>query len=177
MLEAAVKEDPRDARMWHYYVRELYFHKKWDELLPAAFNAMSVGGWYVERGATCRSAGMASQQLGNLEDAKLWYARACKEAPTELESWFSLAQFCYEIGNWQGCWDAASKRLELERDVHYMVDGSVWNWRCYDLMSISAWNLGNKEDALKYGRMALEAEPNDGRLKANVEFMEKNVTT
>ena len=58
-----------------------------------------------------------------------------------------------------------------------MVDGSVWNWRCYDLMSISAWNLGNKEDALKYGRMALEAEPNDGRLKANVEFMEKNVTT
>jgi len=176
MLEAAVKEDPRDARMWHYYVRELFFHKKWDELLPAAFNAMSVGGWYVERGATCRSAGMASQNLNKLEDARAWYARACKEAPTELESWFSLAQFCYEIKNWQGCWDASSKRLELERDNHYMVDGSVWDWRCYDLMSISAWNLDKKEDALKYAKIAVEANPLDGRLQDNLKWLETNVT-
>lgn len=176
MLKAAVHEDPRDARMWHYYVRELFFHEKWEEIIEAAFNAMSVGGWYVERGATCRSAGMASQNLGKLEDAKLWFARACKEAPTELECWFSLAQFCYEIKNWQGCWDAASKRLELERDTHYMVDGSVWDWRCYDLMSISAWNLGKKEEALKYAKIAVEANPSDERLQENLKWLESNVT-
>jgi glycosyltransferase involved in cell wall biosynthesis len=175
MLEAAVHEDPRDARMWHYLVREYFFHKNWEKVIENAHKGLQAGGWYVERAAICRAAGHAANSLGKKEEAVQWFARGTKEAPDQLEAWFSLAQFCYEVQNWQGCWDSASKRLKLERETHYLIDNSVWNWRCYDLMAISGFRIGKKEESLKYARMAFEANPTDGRLLDNLKWLEENV--
>jgi glycosyltransferase involved in cell wall biosynthesis len=176
MLEAAVHEDPRDARMWHYLVREHFFHKNWHAVIENAHKGLQAGGWYVERAAICRAAGHASSILGKKEEALQWFARGTKEAPDQLEAWFSLAQFCYEVQNWQGCWDAASKRFELERTHHYLEDASVWNWRCYDLLAISGYRTGKHEDAIRYAKMAVEANPTDGRLQDNLKWLEENVT-
>jgi glycosyltransferase involved in cell wall biosynthesis len=177
MLEAAVHEDPRDARMWAYLTREYFFHKKWDKVIESAFSTLQAGGWYVERSAVCRAAGQASQELGNKDNALQWFQRAIKENSTELEPWFSFAQFCYTVGNWQGCWDAASKVFELEPSTHYLNDQSIWDWRCYDLLAVSGWQLGKKEESLKYAKMALEANPKDGRLQDNLKWLEENVAT
>ena len=174
MLESAVHEDPRDARMWAYLTREYFFHKMWDKVIESAFSTLQAGGWYVERSAVCRAAGQASQELGNNENALKWFQRAIKENPTELEPWFSFAQFSYTVGNWQGCWDAASKVFELEPSTHYLNDKSIWDWRCYDLLSVSGWQLGKKDESLKYAKMAVEANPKDGRLQDNLKWLEEN---
>jgi glycosyltransferase involved in cell wall biosynthesis len=173
MLEASVKEDPRDARMWHYLVREYFFHKKWDKVVENAFKALQAGGWSVERGAVCRAAGEASRQLGKLEDAHQWFARGVKEAPDQLESWFALAQFFFEVKNWEGCWKAADKVNELKRQNHYLVDRTVWEWRCYDLLGIAGWYIDKKEEAYEYAKKALAANPKDKRLQDNVKWMEE----
>jgi hypothetical protein len=40
----------------------------------------------------------------------------------------------------------------------------------YDLAAISAWQLEQWDDALRYGEMALEMSPNDERFINNVKF-------
>jgi tetratricopeptide (TPR) repeat protein len=174
MLQAAVHEDPRDARMWAYLTREYFFHEKWEKVIESAFSTLQAGGWYVERSAVCRAAGEASQKLSNKDNALKWFQRAIKENQTELEPWFSFAQFSYTVGNWQGCWDAASKVFELEPSTHYLNDQSIWDWRCYDLLAVAGWQLGKKEESLKYIKMALKANPEDGRLQDNLKWLEEN---
>ena len=177
MLEMAVKEDPRDTRMWHYYVRELFFHQKWEEVIfNAALGLKTEGGWKPERAAMCRGAGHAASILNRKDEALKWFAKGADEAPDQLEAWFALAQHCYEIGNWDGCWKASSKRLDFKKpETHYLVDKSIWDWRCYDLMSISAYRTGKKKEALKYAKMAIKANPTDGRLQDNLKWLEENV--
>jgi len=177
MLKAAVHEDPRDARMWAYLTREYFFHRDWEKVVESAFSTMNAGGWYVERSAVCRAAGQACVELGKDEQALQWFQRGVKENPTELEPWFAIAQFAYSKGQWQNCWDAAIKRLELEPQTHYLHDQSIWDWRCYDLLAVSGWQLGKKEEAVKYSKMAVEANPKDGRLQDNLKWLEENVSS
>jgi hypothetical protein len=63
---------------------------------------------------------------------------------------------------------------ELEPTSHYLNDKSIWDWRCYDLLSVSGWQLGKKDEAVKFARMALEANPTDGRLQDNLKWLEEN---
>ena len=174
LLKMAVEEAPEDARMWAYLTREYFFHKNWKKVIESAESMMKAGGWYVERASVCRAAGEAYRQFKNMEKAKDWFLKGVQEAPDQLEGWFCLAQFAYETKNWQGCWDAANKITTLERQIHYLVDDSVWSWRCYDLLSISGWYLGKKEEALKYAEIAAKANPKDERLQNNLKWIKEN---
>jgi tetratricopeptide (TPR) repeat protein len=174
MLQMAVDEDPSDARMWAYLTREYYFHQNWKKVIESAEQMLKAGGWYVERAASCRAAGKAYQHFNNPEMARDWYVKGVKEAPDQLEAWFALAQFNYEIKNWQGCWDCAIKVESLERQTHYQIDKTVWDWRCYDLLSIAGWRLGKKEEAISYCLKAIEGNPKEIRLHNNLKWMQDN---
>lgn len=180
MLKAAVDEEPHDARMWHYYIRELYFHKKWDEIIERAsvfFDGREDLGWSIESAATCRAVGDSHSELGNKEEALHWFRKGTRIAPDQLEAWFSLAHHYYKAQDWQACWNAAYEVNELKRDAHYLVNDSVWAWRCYDLLAISSWNLDKKGSAKKWARLALEGiSPNDpdfARVEGNYKTMLK----
>ena len=174
MLQMAVDEDPSDARMWAYLTREHYFHQNWKKVIDSAEAMLKAGGWYVERAASCRAAGKAYQHFNNQEMARDWYVKGVKEAPDQLEAWFALAQFNYEIQNWQGCWDCAIKVESLERQTHYQIDRTVWDWRCYDLLSIAGWRIDKKEEAIEYCKKAIAANPKEIRLHNNLKWMQDN---
>lgn len=174
MLEMAVKEDDKDFRMWVYLTREYFFHQKWEKVITTAEKVLSMKGWNIERASTCRAAGQSYYKLGNIEKAQELFTRGVQEAPDQLESWFSLAQFCYEIKNWQGCWDSAVKVNELKKQNHYLSEDSIWRWRCFDLLAISGWYLNKKEEAIEYAKKAVDGNSNDKRLKDNLEWMQKN---
>lgn len=174
MLQMAVDEDPSDARMWAYLTREHYFHQNWKKVIESAEAMLKAGGWYVERAASCRAAGKAYQHFNNQEMARDWYVKGVKEASDQLEAWFALAQFNYEIQNWQGCWDCAIKVESLERQTHYQIDKTVWEWRCYDLLSIAGWRLGKKEEAINYCLKAIAGNPKEIRLHNNLKWMQDN---
>jgi hypothetical protein len=42
------------------------------------------------------------------------------------------------------------------------------------LLSVSGWQLGKKDESLKYAKMAVEANPKDGRLQDNLKWLEEN---
>jgi tetratricopeptide (TPR) repeat protein len=174
MLKMAVAETPNDARMWAYLCREHFFHKNWKETIESAEEMLKAGGWYIERAFVCRAAGEAFKSFNNKEMARDWFTKGVKEAPDQLEAWFSLSQFCYEIKNWQGCWDAAIKVETLEKEKHYLVDASIWEWRCFDMLAISGWHLGKKKEAMEYAVNAIQGNPKEQRLIDNLEWMQNN---
>ena len=49
-----------------------------------------------------------------------------------------------------------------------MDDGLAWGAQPHDLAAISAWRIGLKEASIEQGKLAIELEPNDNRLKDNM---------
>lgn len=171
LLRLAVREDPQDARMWHYLVREYGYRGDWAAVVGAAEQALTKGGWSVERASVCRMAAQACAHVLDGDGERAWLTRATKEDPSHLESWYDLAFLAYSEQAWQACWDAASVRLRLRRQHNYLEDADVWRWKCYDLMSISSFHLGRFGDAVEYARVASSARPEDERLRANVDYL------
>ena len=167
-------EEKSVARMWAYLCREYFFHGKWRETIETAEEMIKAGGWYIERAASCRAAGEAFTKLNNNEMARDWFVKGVKEAPDQLEAWYSLAQLNYEVRNWQGCWDSAIKVETLQKEKHYLVNDDVWNWKCFDLLAIAGWYLGKKDEAIKYGKKAVQGNPKEQRLIDNLEWMQNN---
>ena len=60
-------------------------------------------------------------------------------------------------------WDAASA---------YIYEPESWGARPYDLAALAAYYMGLYSTALSYGREALAQEPENGRLRKNLEFYE-----
>lgn len=171
MLEMCVKEFPQDPRMWTYMVREYYFYRRWDDVVASAEKRMELGGWNVEEAATCRWAAEACHHQGKAEEATKWAERGAHILPNEGEPWFSVALDAYRNKRWQQCLDASIKAIECHRSVHYCYDSSVWDWKAYDLASISSWELGFIDEAITFANAASKAngEEND-RILRNLKF-------
>jgi tetratricopeptide (TPR) repeat protein len=51
----------------------------------------------------------------------------------------------------------------------------MWGHMPYDLVAVSAWNLGQFDKALEYGKKAVEMTPNDERLQKNLKFYQEKI--
>lgn len=173
LLKLAVKEKPDDARMWAYLIREYYFNNDWNKIIDSIVNLEKLHtGWCVENSASYRTVAIAYDKLGNRSKSLEYYIKSTEEDPNSLEPWAALAQYYYEEKDWQNCYNASVKVLDLsvESDAHYLSEPSA-QWRLYDLLGIASWNLGKKGSAKKYSRIAHELNPEDTRLKSNYYFM------
>jgi hypothetical protein len=56
------------------------------------------------------------------------------------------------------------------REAVYTCDPEVWGYQPHDLAAISAWNLGLKDMAVQHGQTAVDLEPGDNRLRANLDW-------
>lgn len=168
LLELAAEESPEDDRVSHYLAREYMF---WGEMDKAARQflshlALPSARWKPERAASMRYLARSIPQ-----EAEQWLLRACAEAPERRESWVELAELYYEHELWAQCYASSTRALYItEKPMDYICESSAWSSLPHDLASISAWNLGLKEEAKKYGQQAAEMSPDDLRLQQNLEF-------
>jgi glycosyltransferase involved in cell wall biosynthesis len=174
LLKLAVKEFPTDPRMWTYMCREYFFHQHWEEVIKAATNKLENQGWDVESAAVCRWAGEAAHQLGNQEDARVWYDKGRDILPMQGESQFGVAMDAYRKQEWQRCLDASINALESPRSNHYCYESAVWDWKAYDLAGIAAYNLKHIDEAITFTRHAVKANgPETERIQRNLDFFKK----
>jgi hypothetical protein len=72
---------------------------------------------------------------------------------------------------WKECFHAATMALEIkDKQLVYTCDPEVWGYKPYDLAAIAAYNLGLKDEAIRYGQAAVDLSPNDERLARNLEY-------
>jgi glycosyltransferase involved in cell wall biosynthesis len=171
LLEMSVKEDPRCPRNAFYYARELTFYGRWLDAVVALnkYLEMPEANWINERCYAMRLLGKAYDHLG--QDGRDWFRKACKEAPNTREPWVELAESAYKRQDWQECYDACNKALEIkDKALVYTMNPEVWGALPHDLLAISAHYLGLKENAIHHGKIAVSLEPNNTRLSDNLKF-------
>lgn len=173
LLKVSVLEDPACPRNAFYYARELTFYRKWGEAIVALHKYLDnpQATWQNERCYAMRLLGKAYEEFRQPDEALNWYKLACKEAPNTREPWIDLAEFNYRNAMWQECYDNCKRALEIkDKQLVYTCDPEVWGYKPYDLLAISAWNLKKIDDAKEYGKIALELNPKDVRLKQNLKY-------
>lgn len=166
LLELAVQERPDDDRNRFYLGRELMFNGRLNEAKIHLEKHLELSSWAPER-ATCM------RYLGNITGEKeTWFLRACAEAPYRREPWVALAQLYYEQQKWYPCLAAAKRALDItEKPLEYLCEADAWGAHPHDLASIASWNLGNKEDAIRFSEYAYGLDHTNKRIKENLKFM------
>ena len=53
----------------------------------------------------------------------------------------------------------------------YTCDPVVWGSQAHDLASLAAWHLGMTDICIEQARIAVDLEPENERLKANLAFV------
>jgi len=178
LLELSVKEDPDCPRNAFYYARELSFHRKWKEAIDACNTYLKLprANWPNERCYAYRVMGRCYAELGDQWNAERSFQMAAYEAPNTREPWCELAMLMYRQQRWEECFAAAKRALNIKhREMVYTVDPEVWGAQPHDLYSISAWHIGLKDVALEHAKICVNLSPNDARLKANLDFIERQI--
>lgn len=171
LLEVSVKEDPRCPRNAFYYARELTFYNRHLDAIVALnkYLDMPEATWPNERCYAMRLLGKTYDTLG--QDGRSWFRKACSEAPGTREPWVELAQSCLDKQDWQACCNAITEALKItNKEEVYTMNPAVWGALPYDLYALAAYNLGHKDKAAEYGKIALEYEPDNIRLKNNLTY-------
>lgn len=171
LLELSVKEDPQCPRNAFYYARELTFYSKWLDAIVAlnVYLNLPRATWQNERCYAMRLLGKCYDEMG--QDGRDWFRKACKEAPNTREPWVELAQSCYRRKEWQECFDSAKQALTIiNKEEVYTMNPDVWGALPHDLLAISAYHLGKKEDSILHGKIAVELEPANDRLINNLQY-------
>jgi len=173
LLELSVKEDPDCPRNAFYYARELSFNARWQESIAAckSYLALPKATWMNERCYAYRVMGRCYNELGQWDEAEKAFQMAASEAPNTREPWCELAMLMYRQSRWEECFAYAMRALRIvDRAMVYTCDPAVWGAQPHDLASIAAWHLGLSDVAIEQGEKAVELEPYDQRLRANLEW-------
>jgi glycosyltransferase involved in cell wall biosynthesis len=177
LLRLAVKEDPACPRNAFYFARELTFYRLWEEAIGALHSYLDMPGadWPNERCYAMRLLGQSYAERGETWEAMKWLRRATAEAPNTREPWADLAMQAYRLNDWDTCHHAAKSGLKITyKALVYTCDPSVWGAKLHDMAAISAYHLGLQEDAVIEAQNAVSHEPDNERLKSNLELIRGN---
>lgn len=174
LLELSIKEDPEDDRNMHYLGREYMYYGKWNEAIDTLIKHLSLprATWKDERCASMRFIARCYKNMNRFNEARMWLAMAIEEAPYLRDPYMEKALLEYQLENWKEVEIYCLKALEItEHQKTYINEIFSWNNTVYDLLSLSYYYQGNKKQAIKYIKLALELEPNNERLLSNLSLM------
>ena len=177
LLELAVREDPDNDRNMHYLGREYMFYRHWGKAMETLMRhlALPTATWDAERAASMRYIARCCEALGDTRSAAHWLIRAAEEAPTQREAPYELTRLYYGMEQWALCRYWAMRTLHItERDNNYMTDPAAWGSGPYDYKAVAEWHLGLYDEALDAARAALALEPDNQRLKNNVDIIRRS---
>ena len=174
----SVLEDPQDDRNMHYLGREYMYYGKWKQAIETLKKHLSLerATWKDERAASMRFIGRCYKNLGNIEDAYIWFDKAIKEAPYLRDGYIEKALLDYENKNYISVVKEVLEALTINNKSNsYINETFSFNETPYDLLSIAFYYLDMYDLSLLFINKALEINPNDDRLKNNKKIIEEKV--
>lgn len=176
LLEMSVEEDSEDDRNMHYLGREYMYYERWNEAIDTLIKHLNLktSTWKDERAASMRFIARSYLGLNRKEEAKMWLEKAIKEAFYLREGYVELAQIYYNEQNYNEAYQYLKEASKIkEKPKTYINEEFCWNDYFYDMLSVVAYYIGKKEEAIEYVKKALEINPNNKRLQKNLEIMEQ----
>jgi tetratricopeptide (TPR) repeat protein len=178
LLAFSVQEYPEDARVAHYYARELMFHNKFDLAIKEFKRHLNLQSavWDEERSASMRYIAACLKYQKKIKEAENWLFKAIAECDYVREPVMDLAILYYEIGDWESCLAMSKKALNIKnKTMSYMNDEKNWRDLPYDLAGISCYHLNLLDMSLYYFDQALKYDPENTRLLNNLDLVRKKI--
>ena len=174
LLELSVKEDPFDDRNMHYLGREYMYYGRWNEAIDTLIKHLNLktATWKDERCASMRFISRCYQKLNRINEARMWLDKAILEAPYLRDPYMERALLEYNLKNWSDVEKYCLQALNIKtHQKTYINEIFSWDNTVYDLLSLSSYYLGKFDNAYKYVKIALDMNPNDKRIKNNLELI------
>lgn len=171
LLWAAHREATDNLRAQYYLGRELFFRQDWPRVLEILLPYVEKSTWPNERSHALEMLATARLALGQVVFAVAHIQKALESTPNRRESWVALADYHRRQSQWVECAAAARRALAITTGQDdWPSTQSAWTWQVYDLLALSSYFLGDYPSAIDFGQKALDAAPDDGRLKENMGF-------
>lgn len=178
LLELAAREDPEDSRCAHYLGREYMYYGRWDEAVRelTRYLALPSAVWREERCATMRYLSRCCAGKGDAAEAMRWAMRAVCEQPELRESWYEAQRAAYELRDWSGvCYYGEHAAAVTRRSNTCINEEEAWGTGVHDLLSLAYWHMGRPDKAMISGAQALTLDPENRRIRKNLEYYRKAV--
>jgi len=171
LMRMAHDEDRNDSQIAFWYGRELMWANDKDEASTVLqrYLDLPTSRWDAERSE-------ALIYLARMNPDRSWeyLTKASYEAPQRREVWLEIANHCYGKQDWINLMWAALNGLERCRNQgSYLDRAESWGPQLADLGSLAAYHLGWVDKAIALVGQALTLEPDNDRLKTNLQFMQK----
>lgn len=180
LLEMGAQESPEDDRIVYYLGREYMYKGMWEKSIETLKKHLSLKSsiWKEERCASMRWIAKSYFSLADYTQAYGWYYRAIAECPHMRDPYIECAKMAYHLKNWEMVFFMTKEALKIkEKCTTYVNMGYSWDYTPDDLASISCYWLGMYEKSLYHAKAALAFNPDDPRLKNNLDIAERKLKT
>lgn len=170
LLELSVKENPENDRNLHYLGREYMYYKEWDKSIETLIKHINLptSTWKEERSASMRFIARCYVNLNRIEEARMWLKKAIEESPNQREGYVELALLEFNQHNYlEVIFNCLKAKTIIKNEMIYINEPFCWNETIDDLLSVSYYNLGMKDEALFYVERALSYDKTNERLINN----------
>lgn len=175
LLELSVLEDPLDDRNMHYLGREYMYYGKWNESIDTLIKHLNLKSatWKDERCASMRFISRCYINLNRYNEAEMWLLKAISEAPYLRDPYIEMANLKYLLNDWNDVIKYCNDALKIDYNpMSYINERFSYDETVYDLLSIAYYNIGDNLNASLNAKKALEINPNNDRIRNNLEFFE-----
>ena len=172
LLKLSVEEDPRDDRNAYYYARELFYNQQYPEAIQEFERFLTLSKWDAERASAYR---LMARCTDDFEQKEKYLFDSLAEVERR-ETFLELAFLYYHKQEWELCMGNINRLLGItERPMDYISEAVAWDGTPYDVGAVAAYHCGFVGLSVEWTKKALEYNPDDERLKANLEFLEAAV--
>ena len=146
------------------------YNKAIDMLIKHVYMPSST--WKEEKCSSMRFISICYKCLNRLDESEMWLKKAIKLLPSNKENYCLLGFYYYEIKDYKKSIKYLLKADSIkEKSNNYINEEYAWNERVYDILSLCYFYIGDIKNSLKYVKLAVDINPNDERLKNNLEII------
>ncbi len=178
LLELSIKEDPENDRNTHYLGREYMYYRKWDKAIETLKKHLTLkrAVWKDERSASMRFIARSYLGLNDETNAIYWYKEAAKEAPHLRDPLVELALLYYQKEDWEEVIKYCNEALNIPINYKtYINEVFSFDETIDDLLSLAYYNTNQLVKAIEHAKKALEINPNNERIKNNLQIMQNKL--
>ena len=174
LLKKDAREMPEDDRSAYYYARELMYNEKWEDAIKEfrRYLGLKSAVWHCERASSMRSIARCYAAIHNRDEQELWLLKAVDEDKDNREATFFLGELYMAENDYKSALRVLERCVDIKKpSLEYISHPIVWTGRPLFLYAQALWWNGRWDDAVEATRKALEIEPSNPEIKAQLDGM------
>jgi tetratricopeptide (TPR) repeat protein len=164
LLTEGLKAEPGNARYAFYLANSYYDLGEAGEALAWYDRRARMGGWSEEVFYSSYRAGLCAGMLGREAESVARLLDVHERFPHRAETMHALALHYQRAGKHRLAYHFAQIGAGIAKPAGALfVDADVYAWRCQDIVSVSLYYLGRKQESAELCRRLLEIVPDGER--------------